>query len=294
LPLASDFAAALPVGAAEGGAIVEGVHRGVRLRGVVEAAEVPLYPVRHFVIGGVVEVTPRLELTWLASSPGSVTLAPPETGALSLVAPVTGLVRPCDDVGLAPGEFPSRVDVCVAPLECLGRLRRGRATSFAEAPGGPVRATLAPLLLSDRGQRDVEILEVRGRWSRVAWTASRDGRVLAFGWVPRENVIPTGLLSYRVYSAGVGDFVPYREANPWPSCPERVPLWAEIDGERRLVGHVLSATRVARVPGGGADGLVTVEVLGTAADGAWQAQPLGPAAGARLLMRRADADRRGA
>ncbi|HEU4403962.1 MAG TPA: hypothetical protein VFS43_01515 [Polyangiaceae bacterium] len=286
--------ASLPVGGAERGATLDLQVDGVRLRGVVDAGEVKLYPARPIVVGGVFVPSGSLPLRWKATAPGSITWALGEVPALRLAEGAQTVTSRCGELGAEPAYFEPSDAPGFKGVRALrdATLRRGIKVPVAETPGGPPRATIE---LGADDPDDVSVVGVRGGQARVLWWSGGgdegERRGLVLGWVPGASLKPS------VGNWGIVGGMPGGIAGVslhWTGCAEEAPLFAEVEGERRAVGRVLAGTRVARSAEGDEGGeLVPVSIVGTK----YRSSPdavLRPAPGARLLMRRADVERCGA
>jgi hypothetical protein len=282
----------LPVGGAERGATVELDALGVRLRGILEADEVRLFPALPFVVGGVLVPGGDMPLRWTSTAAGSVTYELRGRHPLSFVGQASGLTRSCDEVNAERTFFEPSDAPAIKAMRASrpARLRRGVRIPLAEEAGGAPRA----MIELGKGDPDgVSIAAVRGGSSRILWWAGgadeSEGSLLVFGWVPSSSLRPgsdSGSVSGGK-SGGVSGSL------HWVGCPEDLPLWAEIGGERLLIGRALKGTRVQGAAGGATEGdLTAVEIVGPAHH-ALPKPVVRAAPGARLLMRPSDVERCG-
>lgn len=268
-------------------AFVELGNEGARAWGLVATDTLVLHAGRPFLLSGWAAPGHQVPLRWLGSKPGSV--------AVELVLPkhVTAKTPPagdrvCDDLSLGGASFLAR-DAIPAKSTATALLPDGVTIALRERLGGP---SIAELDFPTGEDALVDVLARSGTEARVAiFPSTLDplADVVIVGWVSASLLRPhthgfNG--SWGTGSGRVGEGRA-RGTEHW-SCPHEVPIVAELDGERRLVGAVAPKLRIDVLGGGAAS--ASAADAGSAEDFvevSLDAARLKPAPGARLLVKRA-------
>ncbi|HEU4534669.1 MAG TPA: hypothetical protein VFS00_11150 [Polyangiaceae bacterium] len=284
---AFDVEAALPVGRAELGAMVEMMVGDVRLRGNVAAEKVPLYPAKPTVVAGVLVPGSDARLRWEATERGAVSVRLPPNRRLRLDERARRQSWPCERVAMAAGSFAEADAEKLLPHAQMGsaELRAGaKAVPISATPGGPVRATVT-VGLGD--EYDLMVGPTRGKSTLVRWWLRDDegGSMLVSGWAPSALVGIAPSDGARAWGTGSGRGVKIVACRGGPA-----ELVAEVGGERRAVGEVVNMTSIVVEPGGGDGEMVALRSAGRGPGESGEAA-VRPAPGARLLMRRVDVER---
>lgn len=217
---------------AKGGIVAELDAGPIVTRGFVSADELELYPQKMLLLAGLFVPARDTRLVVSNAAPEKLRVrlltVPPQLA--SFREPLEA-VTACFDVGLAPS--PEQLDKALGdPLEKA--LVRG-GTPLSLSPGG------SPAFVIPGGEAIVNVLERRDNDVRVAWSVV-GGTVV--GWVPKGAAISGrfALGSRGGFGRGFGTGET-RLSNPrLVQCSHDVPLGAEVDGRRAIVGRVLAGS----------------------------------------------------
>jgi hypothetical protein len=267
-------------------AFVELDNTSARVWGLVPGDALVLHAGRPILLAGWAAPGPELPLRWLGSTPGKVAVELPLPKHVTAKAPPVG-ERLCDDLSLGGASFLAR-DAIPAKSTGAAMLPDGVAIALAERLGGPA---IAELIFPAGEDPLVDVLARSGTDARVAiFPSTLDplADVVLVGWVPASLLRPHthGFGGSWATGGGASPASGRHRGEHW-SCPREVPIVAELDGDRRLVGAVAPKTRID-VPAGGtssgsADGGAEEDFVEVSLDAA----QLMAAPGARLLVKRA-------
>jgi hypothetical protein len=278
----------LPEGGAAPGAttartaFVELGNDGARAWGIVPGDALVLHAGRPLLLAGWAAPGAKVPLRWLGSTPGKVEVELVLPKHVTAKTPPSG-ERLCDDLSLGGATFQPR-DAIPAKSTAAAMLPDGLAIALGERLGGP---PIAELTFPTDQDPLVDVLARSGTEARVAIfpsTVDPLADVVIVGWVSASLLRPHTHGFGSTWGTGTGAFPTGRRrgGEHW-SCAQEVPIVAELEGERRLVGAVAPKMRIDVLAGGTADGGGAEDFVEVSLD----AEKLVPAPGARLLVKRA-------
>jgi hypothetical protein len=250
----SDVELSVPAALASAGAHLRIYTSGVWLEGHIEATELPLYAASPVVLSDVFVPDKDRRLVWRSARPGKITV----TADLGprVRSRGEGLVAELDCAQIAIGWEkiePSAVDTLIkAPrgsddlVKPWLRLKPG-VIEVSAGPGG--KGVVDIDVVEPRDDRvlirPMRLLGTEKAWSRVTLTPY--GGVL-FGWVRSDALLRTNKdyldLSHDTYNILLKK---RRDEGAFFACAVDLPLFAEADGEQRLVGQMRAGTAFERL-----------------------------------------------
>lgn len=246
----TDVKLVLPVGSASAGGMLALDAKGVVIRGRFEAAEMPLYPAKAFVMSGVFVANGERRVKWRSARLGAVTIAAESMPRLRSIEGEFSAERECKDVSIgsshiADGAIGHAMHATSQSTEARKPwpwLRSGKVILSVE-PAGDVAAEID--VVEPRDDRLLihppRVLARENGWTRIA--VSTFGGVV-FGWAPSEQIV-SSKTEYLDLSHDCSTYL-RRVRVPEPlstACDEDVPLVAEVSGDRRLVGIIRAGVR---------------------------------------------------
>lgn len=234
----------VPVGPA-GDALLAVEDQGYRLRGHVTSADLDLRPARFVAFGGFLAPTVHTHLGYREGKAGALEVTVPVPEEVQPTSAVPAAQVACDGIAIAfeGGGFDAMAPVVgkgPAPLFNSAALSMRAATDLAIEPGGPVVARLRP---SSSNVANVDVLERRGAYTRIAWFPDT---VYVFGWVR------TSALAKAPTTTGWGSGHGRLGGQPTPPperedvvCPRDVDLNATLVERSARVGTVRAGTVIA-------------------------------------------------
>ena len=218
---------------------------GVLLEAHIEAAELPLYAASPLVLGGMFIPDDDARLIWRSARAGMITVTADAGPRVRPLGDGLSTELPCAKIAIGPEYF--KADA----IDAL--MKAPRSSAVSDKPSTLwLQPGQIPLSALPDGKAIVDIdvveppddrvlidpLRLLGKekgWSRVALTPF--GGVL-FGWV-RDDALRHQSKQYMDFSHDVGNYLfkKRREAT-LVTCDHELPLFAEVGGERRLVGRV--------------------------------------------------------
>ena len=267
---------ALPVALASAGGLLTLDAAGVVIQGNLEAAEMPIYPAAAFVMSGVFVPNNDRRLVWRSAKPGLITVGTEALPRLHAVQGELTAERACTDVALG---------AVILDDTAIDRAMQARPPpSEVERPWPWLRAGGLLISATAEGEAaaEIEVIEPRDdtltiQSPRVLAVEHGQTRIAlrvfggtVFGWVPNERLTTSSAmymdLSHDCLS--LTGYLPRHLTGRLVTCRHDVPLVAEVEGERRLVGAIRAGTRIkpARVEAGWAE--IAVEAAVATTDGA--------------------------
>ncbi len=233
-------AVTVPEGKAEV-ALIEASSAGVVVSGIGDAASIPVFPAKPFVMAGFLVPEGSTQLTLTAASEDEVRLK--LTLPEEVVVPKRSVeeARPCGDVSVDPSSFDSKTPVFGA-RPGSHPLMSGGLAELSLRPDGPRVATLR---IPPDGDLVHSFDEKDGR-TLIGWQTSM---VMVFGWVRSARLKETNMGIGGKIGLGTASLGALRIATVASvRCQHDLPLIAESDGEARTVGRILAGTtvRIAR------------------------------------------------
>jgi hypothetical protein len=246
------------------------VPGGIRVSGLVDLDSVDLHAARPFLVGGLFEPKEYTKIRWESGRPGEATISI----ALRHVRAPAELLRgsrSCADLSAGWQWFPPPDKE--RPWVENAILAAGE-TGISSTPDAPSSATI---IVGDKDDRLVSVSETRGDRSNIVLYADQ---ALITGWVPRSALTATNEMAARDYFPSSTMFGVGQHPSPIRvACSSEIPLIAEVSGDRRAVGTIRAGTPIG-IDERGKDFSVA-SFTGPSA-------VLGPAPGARLLVRTGD------
>ena len=199
------------------------------IRGLVDAADIQLHARAPVVLGGFLVLRGGLRLIGVDAD--AIAVEPRLGPGIEVLGEPPRPTLRCDELALHEAADVDPDLLPRAPREEFALLRAGSPIALAVDIAGETVARLHPTTDMNRA---VSVVETRGKRARVVWD---HGAASVFGWIAAASLEPL------VRQRGVDGEM----AAPWrpePAlarlrCDRRVPLLAELDGQRRTVGAVL-------------------------------------------------------
>jgi hypothetical protein len=239
----------IPVEGANAGALVELDANGVLVRGRIDAKELPLYPASAFTVADVFVPNHERRMLFRSARPGFLTVAlEPMPHIRGRHGDLTA-ERACTDLSLGAVLLEqAAIDTALRAPKSASRpatdwLRPGRVP-LAPAPGAEAAVEIDVVEPPDDTLlvHPVRLLAVERDHARIA--AQTFGGTLV-GWVPRAQLRRVSRqyvdLSHDCFTSVIN--APRTDGH-FVTCPRSIPLFAEVGGERRMIGTIRSGVAV--------------------------------------------------
>jgi hypothetical protein len=249
----TDVELSVPAALASAGAHLRIYTSGVWLEGHIEASELPLYAASPVVLSGVFVPDNERRLVWRSARPGKISVTAdagprvrPRKEGLAAELDCTQIAIRSETIAAAAVDAlikaPRGSDNLVKPWM---RLKPGMV-ELSAMPGGNAVVDIDVVEPRDDSVliQPMRLLGTEKAWSRV--TLSPYGGVL-FGWVRSDALMRTTKdfldLSHDTHNIVLKKL---RDGSFF-ACTVDLPLFAEADGEQRLVGQVRAGTAFERL-----------------------------------------------
>lgn len=226
----------VPAGAPALGAFAELELDSVILQGTLTVEELALLPARRLVVADCLVPSPRAVASWVAGRAGALTVEFSVAG-VELVGRSGRVELGCDDLGIVRQNFTVEPP---SPAPSVSRALAGEAPVPLRATvDGPVVARVDPRVVA---LTPVTVYEQSPQRQRIGlWS----GDMWVFGWVDSERLTDgIGEVGTAFGHGGLGLSGAGTQHPPPLVCDHEVPLVAEVDAVRRVVGRVMPGNSI--------------------------------------------------
>jgi hypothetical protein len=266
--------------------LVEKLHEGspaafaelssdsVRVWGFVATDKLFVRSAVPFAAAGFALPAPNATMQWLGSKEGLVSVE------VKLPAHAKALVPPraeraCGELALDPAQYDARAAIPEPKLQSM-QLPDARTIQLTDAPGGKAVCELKYPL---NHHASVDVIARSGNYARILVHAQSLGptdSVVFAGWVQSSLLSAPNSGSSGSWGTGRGSWASTHRPRRRVTCPQEVPIVADLGGESKLVGAVLPN--------------VTIEITGPD-EGEWvevhlRTAQVQPAEGAKTMVKR--------